>query len=140
MKYFTREASDQQGNWKGRSRWDSLWRRYAQELARTRNQLTPGWRQLADIDLHDCSIAAVDRPSASEVILRFDPNPEVSALHFLGVRDARIADAVAGDIWLWAEVHITPDGSGDLQVLFVKSEMQILAFDVGVYTNDNAAS
>jgi hypothetical protein len=135
MKYFTREASQQQSHWKGRSRWNSLWERYAQELARTRDQLTPGWRQLADLDLHDYGVAAVDCPSASEVILRFDPCSEVSALRFLGVRDARIPESVVGDIWSWAEVHLTPDGCGDLQVLLRDSEMQILAFDVGVFTS-----
>jgi len=139
MKYFTREASQQQSNWKGRSRWKSLWAGYDQELARTRDQLTPGWRELADADFHDAEILAVERPSPSEVILRLSGAGEgVCPVQFLGVREARIPESATGDIWLYAEVHLT-DGCGDLQVLLRDSEMQIIAPDVGVFRNhDNA--
>src|SRR5439155_14583722 len=70
MKYFTREASEQLSNWKGSSHWKGLWARYDQEWARTRNQFTPGWRELAEADFHDAEMLAVGRSSPSEVILR----------------------------------------------------------------------
>jgi hypothetical protein len=133
MKYFTREASQRLSNWKGSSRWDSLWKRYAQELARTRDQFTPGWRELADADFHDAEILALERPSSSEIILRLDvPGEGVCTLQFLGTREARIPDSAVGDIWLYAEVHLSGD-CGDLQVLLAGSEMQIIAPDVGVF-------
>ena len=136
MKYFTREASQELSNWKGSSRWDSLWARYGQELARTRDQLTPGWRELADTDFHDAEILAVERLSDSQVTLRISMGGErMCTLQFLGVREARIPDSVVGDIWLYNEVHLTTHGSGDLQVLLRKSEMQIIAPDVGVFRN-----
>src|SRR2546427_2909885 len=101
MKYFTREASQKLSNWKGSSRWDSLWTRYGQELARTRDQLTPGWRELADADFHDTSILAVERREDSEVILRVDMGGgRVCKLQFLGVREAHIPESVIGDILL----------------------------------------
>jgi hypothetical protein len=46
-----------------------------------------------------------------------------------------VPDAVIGDWWLYTEVHLTSDGCGDLQVLFSKSEMQIIAYDVGMFRN-----
>lgn len=139
MKYFTREASQKLSHWRGQSRWDSLWARYGQELARTRDQLTPGWRELADADFHDAEILAVERPNPTEVILRLAvPGEGACTLQFLGVRDARIPDLAAGDIWLYAEVHLT-DGCGDLQVLLRDSELQIIAPEVGVFkSHDNA--
>ena len=141
MKFFTREASQQLSNWKGSSQWKSVWARYDQELARTRGQLTPGWRELADSDFHDRSILAIERPSASEVTLRVDMGGErVCTLQFLGVREVRIPDSVVGDIWSYEEVHLTTDGCGDLQVLLRESEMQIIAPDVAVFRNyDNPA-
>ena len=140
MKYFTREESQQLSDWKGSSRWDSLWARYGQELARTRDQFTPGWRELADAGFHDAEVLAVERPSPSEVILRLAvPGEGVCTLQFLGVRDARIPESLVGDIWLYAEVHLTDD-CGDLQVLLRESEMQIIAPDVGVFRNHDHAA
>jgi hypothetical protein len=139
MKYFTREASQQLSNWKGSSRWRSLWARYDQELARTRVQFTPGWRELADTDFHDAEVLAVERPSLSEIILRLDvPGAGVCTLKFLGLRKARIPESAVGDICLCAEVHLT-DGCGDLQVLLRGSEIQITAPDVVIFRHDNTA-
>ena len=136
MKYFTREASQQLRNWRGRLRWDSLWRQYGQQLTRTRDQLTPGWRELADIDFHDATILAVERPTASEVLLRVELGGErICTLHFLGVREARISESAIGDVWLYAEIHSNADGCGDLQVLLHRNELQITAPDVGVFRN-----
>jgi hypothetical protein len=136
MKYFTREASQQLSNWKGKSRWDSLWARYRQELARIRDELTPGWREVADNNFHDAIILAVEQPTGSTVILRIDMGGErVCTLQFVGVREARIPESVVYDRWLYTEVHLTADSCGDLQVLLYKTELQIVASDVGVFKN-----
>jgi hypothetical protein len=89
---------------------------------------------LAEADYHDAEILAVDRPTAGQVTLRLAGGWAGScSLRFLGVREARISDSVIGDRWLYGEVHLTADGYGDLQVLLCKSELQIVAPDVGVF-------
>ena len=136
MNYFTREASRQLSDWRGRLRWERLWRRYGQELDRTRDQFTPGWQELANSDFHDAAIVAVERPTASAVLLRIDLGGErICTLHFLGVREARIPESAIGDVWLYAEIHLNAHGCGDLQVLLRKTELQIIAPDVGVFRN-----
>ena len=115
--------------------WDEACAAYDNYLLKVLPKLPPAWRQLAEIEFHDRCLIGTEKPNRSELLLRIGTPKRFWTLHFIDVRHARIANTAIGDFWLYTEVHLTNDGNGALQVLLTKSELRVVAGNLGISQN-----
>jgi hypothetical protein len=120
---------------------DKLFKDYAAHIKTFRDSLSEGARTLATLSFHDAGIKEVRHLSKREVhiliegsgydIFRHDTLAYgVYTLAFSGVRQAWVPYTIAGDTWLYEEMHLSDVAAFDYQVLLVKDEIRIQADDV----------
>ena len=115
--------------------WDDACAAYENHLVEILQNLPPAWRKLAAIDFHDRCLIAIEKPNRSELRLRIGSAKRFYTLHFIDVQHARVANTAIGDPWLYTEIHLANDGNGALQVLLTKSELRVVAGDLGISQN-----
>ena len=135
MEYFTRKAYDAAQTPKGRKAWQQLEKEYAAHLRSINPELKDGWRQVATEDYSDEPLKVVERPAFDSVILELREHVFI----FRGVQQARLTELAGGEVlWIRHEVHVSEDGSIELQALLSDGELRITADDVRVYHADAA--
>jgi Protein of unknown function (DUF4085) len=117
---------------------DKQFAEYASHLKRIRDSLPEGARVLADNIFHDATIREVKQLSRTELQIVIEGGGHGTLkygeyiLSFTGVRKGWVPHTIAGDTWLYHEIHLSDDSTFDFQVLLVKDEIRIQATGVQV--------
>jgi hypothetical protein len=117
-------------------RWESQCSAYRAHLELIRSQLPTSMQAFCDTSLHDGVIKNVVWTQAGAIQLQIDAssNPWGPIGHFrlifTGVKDVSHLDALAGQWWLYEEVHLHPDAGFDYRVLLTEGEFRIVADSV----------
>jgi hypothetical protein len=120
---------------------DRLFKEYAAQIKTIRNSLPEGARTLSSISFHDATIKEVRHISKKDVEIvieggGYDVLSKNSleyggyTLSFSGVKKAWVPYTIAGDTWLYEEMHLSDVAAFDYQVLLDNDEIRIQADDV----------
>jgi len=120
---------------------DKLFKDYAAHIKTIQDSLSEGARTLARLSFHDAGIKEVKHLSKREVHILIEGSGYdmfrhdalaygVYTLAFSGVKKAWVPHTIAGDTWLYEEMHLSDVAAFDYQVLLVKDEIRIQADDV----------
>lgn len=149
MKYFSRKVMYPRKREKGLSEsLDLLFAAYRRHVETIQSQLPDGARRLSTLSFHDGSIESVTHVSKRELLItlrtgHFDLSTRewlpygIYSLRFSGVQKAWVPYTVAGDIWLYEEMHLSDLAAFDYQALLYSDEIRVLAREVSIeFTGD----
>lgn len=118
------------------AQWDARCAAYRAHLETIRSRLPASVQAFCDVSLHDGVItrAAFLPPDAARLEIDATNNPWGPAgcfrLTFTGVREVSPLAEIAGQWWLYEEVHLHPDAGFDYRMLLTEGEFRIVADEV----------
>ena len=122
MRFFT------EANQKKPQDWKNACTRYKAHLLSIRAKVPANWMRLADADLHDAKILAVNRPSKHQLILELDS----ATLTFSGVKFLWVPPSVINSYWINWEIDLANEGGINLEVALNSDSIRVIADDVSI--------